>query len=210
MSASGTQGMDIQPVVLEGQVVRLVPLTRDHHAALCAVGLDPELWRWTTAVVSTPQQMAAYIEAALNDQRRGTALPFATCLRDSRVVGSTRFGNIDRAHGRVEIGWTWIARPWQRTAVNTEAKYLMLRHAFEQWGCIRVELKTDVLNHVSRQAILRIGAKEEGILRKHMVTETGRIRDTVYFSVLDAEWPPVRDRLQAMLADPARSHPGGR
>jgi N-acetyltransferase len=201
--------MEIRPVVLEGQVVRLVPLTPDHSAALCAVGLDPDLWRWTTQVVTTPQQMAAYIEQALSDQTRGTALPFATCLRDSRVVGSTRFGNIDRANRRVEIGWTWIARPWQRSAVNTEAKYLMLRHAFEQWGCLRVELKTDALNQVSRRAILRLGAKEEGVLRKHMITETGRIRDTVYYSILDSEWPGVRDRLQAMLAQPARPHSEG-
>jgi RimJ/RimL family protein N-acetyltransferase len=193
--------MDVRPVVLEGQVVRLVPLTRDHHAALCAVGLDPELWRWTTNVVSTPQQMTAYVDAALDAQAQGSALPFATCLADSAcVVGSTRFGNIDRANRRVEIGWTWIGRPWQRTAVNTEAKYLMLRHAFDQWGCLRVELKTDALNQTSRRAILRLGAKEEGVLRKHMVTDTGRIRDTVYFSILDTEWPAVRDRLQAMLA----------
>ena len=200
--------MVIRPVVLEGQVVRLVPLTRDHHPALCAVGLDSELWRWTTQVVATPQQMAAYIDAALTDQTRGTALPFATCLRDARVVGSTRLGNIDPAHRRVEIGWTWIAPSWQRTAVNTEAKYLMLRHAFEQWGCLRVELKTDALNQVSRRAILRLGAKEEGVLRKHMVTETGRVRDTVYFSILDTEWPSVRERLQAMLAQPTRPLPG--
>ena len=208
MSAPQAEGMDIRPVVLEGQVVRLVPLTRDHHPALSAVGLDPELWRWTTQVVTTPQQMAAYVEAALTDQTRGTALPFATCLRDGRVVGSTRFGNIDQANRRVEIGWTWIARPWQRSAVNTEAKYLMLRHAFEQWGCLRVELKTDALNQVSRRAILRLGAKEEGVLRKHMTTETGRIRDTVYFSILDTEWPAVKDRLLAMLAQPTGPHSG--
>ncbi|HEX4841597.1 MAG TPA: GNAT family protein [bacterium] len=200
--------MTIRPVVLDGQVVRLVPLTRDHHSALCAIGLDPELWRWTTQVVETAPQMADYIEAALTDQTQGTALPFATCLRDARVVGSTRFGNIDRVNRRVEIGWTWIARPWQRTAVNTEAKYLMLRHAFEQWGCLRVELKTDALNQVSRRAILRLGAKEEGVLRQHMITETGRVRDTVYFSVLDTEWPSVRDRLLATLAQRTGPHSG--
>lgn len=206
MNTPGAQGMDVRPVVLEGQVVRLVPLTQDHHAALCAVGLDPELWRWTTNVVTTPQQMATYLEAALADQARGVALPFATCLRDFRVVGSTRFGNIDHPNRRVEIGWTWIGRPWQRSAVNTEAKYLMLRHAFEHWGCIRVELKTDALNHVSRRAILRLGAQEEGILRKHMITDTGRMRDTVYFSVVDTEWPAVKARLEAMLVQAAR-HP---
>jgi RimJ/RimL family protein N-acetyltransferase len=103
--------------------------------------------------------------------------------------------NIDRTNRRVEIGSTWIAPPWQRTAVNTEAKYLMLRHAFEVWGCIRVELKTDALNEKSRHAILRIGAKEEGTLRRHLITHTGRVRDTVYFSILDGEWPAVKARL---------------
>jgi RimJ/RimL family protein N-acetyltransferase len=203
-------GMEIRPVVLQGQVVRLEPLTRDHYRAFCEVGLDPELWRWTSNLVRTPAEMAAYIDAALDGQAQGSALPFATCLRDSgQVVGGTRFGNIDRPNRRVEIGWTWVARPWQRTPVNTEAKYLMLAHAFEHWGCVRVELKTDALNEVSRRAIRRLGAQEEGVLRKHMVTDTGRIRDTVYFSILDTEWPSVQVRLQAMLAAPTRPHPGG-
>jgi RimJ/RimL family protein N-acetyltransferase len=116
-----------------------------------------------------------------------------------RVIGSTRYANIDRAHRRVEIGWTWVARAWQRTAVNTEAKYLLLRHAFETLGCIRVELKTDSLNAQSRAAILRIGAREEGIFRNHMITASGRIRHTVYFSITDAEWPEVKSRLEAKL-----------
>ena len=112
--------------------------------------------------------------------------------------------NIDRVNHRVEIGSTWIARPWQRTAVNTEAKYLMLRHAFEVWKCMRVELKTDALNQRSRNAIQRIGAKEEGTLRKHVITWTGRVRDSVYFSILDSEWPQAKARLEAMLtAGPA-------
>jgi len=115
------------------------------------------------------------------------------------VIGSTRFGNIDVANKRAEIGWTWINPKWQRTVVNTEAKFLMLSHAFETWKCIRVELKTDALNEKSRNAILRIGAKEEGIFRKHMITSTGRYRDTVYFSVLDTEWPTVKQRLLERL-----------
>ncbi len=201
MSGAQPERMDIRPVVLEGGVVRLEPLSMDHHAALCEVGLDPELWRWTLGLVQTPEQMRGYLEAALLAQAQGTALPFATRERASgRVIGSTRFGNIDRADQRVEIGWTWIARPWQRTAVNTEAKYLMLRHAFEQWGCVRVELKTDVLNETSRRALRRLGATEEGVLRKHMVTATGRIRDTVYYSILDTEWPAVKAMLEAKLA----------
>src|SRR5262249_57209821 len=114
-------------------------------------------------------------------------------------IGSARLMNIDRSNQGGEMGSTWIAPAWQRTAVNTEAKYLMLRHAFEQWKCIRVELKTDVLNEKSRNAILRIGAKEEGILRRHVLTWTGRVRDSVYFSILDSEWPEAKKRLEAKL-----------
>ena len=122
-------------------------------------------------------------------------MPFATVERNSKkIVGSTRFMNIDAMNRHVEIGSTWIAPPWQRTAVNTEAKYLMLRHAFETWKCMRVEFKTDLMNERSRRAILRLGAKEEGTFRKHMVTWSGRIRDSVYFSIIDTEWPEVKAR----------------
>jgi RimJ/RimL family protein N-acetyltransferase len=145
--------------------------------------------------------MTAYIHTALNEQANGSALPFALIeTARSRLIGSTRFGNIDRAHHRVEIGWTWVARQWQRTASNTEAKYLLLRHAFETLKCIRVELKTDSLNDRSRAAILRIGAREEGTFRNHMITASGRIRHTVYFSILDSEWPEVKARLEAKLS----------
>jgi N-acetyltransferase len=195
------QAMMVEPVTLTGRFVRLEPLSLDHHAALCQVGLDEELWRWIPAPVRTPEEMFAYIETALRDQAAGAALPFATIdQRSGRAIGSTRYGNIDRANRRVEIGWTWVALPWQRTAVNTEAKYLMLRHAFETLGSIRVELKTDSLNERSRNAILRIGAKEEGTLRNHMITSSGRIRHTVYFSVTDAEWPAVKTTLLEKLA----------
>ncbi|MEO1077519.1 MAG: GNAT family N-acetyltransferase [Bacteroidota bacterium] len=187
-------------VLLEGTHVRLEPLTLGHLDALCEVGLDPELWRWTTSTVHDRDDMRAYIEAALKGQRRGRMRPFATIHRASgRVVGSTRFGNIVPEHRRAEIGWTWVARPWQRTAVNTEAKWLMLRHAFEEMGCQRVEIKTDVLNARSRAAILRLGATEEGILRQHVVTATGRTRDTIYYSILADEWPRVDAALQARL-----------
>jgi RimJ/RimL family protein N-acetyltransferase len=148
--------------------------------------------------------MRDYIDSALEAQAAGTAIPFATVERASgRVIGSTRYMNIDTANRRVEIGSTWLAKPWQRTAMNTEAKYLMLRHAFETLGCVRVELKTDALNQQSRQAILRIGAREEGTLRQHMVTWSGRLRDTVYFSILDSEWPGVKANLEAKLRQPA-------
>lgn len=192
--------MQIQPVVLDGRFVRLDPLSPEHLGPLLEIGLDPELWRWTAGVVRNPKEMEDYIRTALAEQAQGRSLPFATVHRPSgRTVGSTRFGNIDRENRRVEIGWTWIGRPWQRTAVNTEAKHLMLRHAFEVWDCLRVEFKTDRLNEQSRRALLRIGAKEEGMLRSHMITATGRVRDSVYFSIIAAEWPEVRARLEEKL-----------
>lgn len=190
-----------EPVTLAGRHVRLEPLTLGHLDALCSVGLDETLWRWTPRQVTAGAEMKDYIKAALAGQRRGEMLPFATVeTKGGRVVGSTRFGAIDFANRRVEIGWTWVAVPWQRTAVNTEAKLLMLVHAFEHWGCYRVEFKTDALNERSRRAILRLGAVQEGTLRKHVVTASGRIRDTVYFSVTDDEWPAVRARLEARVA----------
>jgi len=192
--------MDIRPVVLDGVHVRLEPLSLDHLRALIAIGLEPDLWRWTTQVVRTPEEMEEYVRGALAEQAAGRALPFATVEKASgRVAGSTRFAAIEPLHRRVEIGWTWLAPPRQRTVLNTEAKFLMLRHAFERWGCVRVEFKTDVLNMRSRQALLRIGAKEEGILRSHIITAIGRVRDTVYFSVTAPEWPAVRAALEAKL-----------
>src|SRR5467141_5214709 len=192
--------MVVSPVTLEGRHVRLEPLARAHLAGLSEVALDEELWRWIPTPVRTREEMAAYIETALNEQEQGTSLPFAIVEKATgRAIGSTRFGNIDRTHHRVEIGWTWVARNWQRTAMNTEAKYLLLEHAFETLGCMRVELKTDSLNERSRAAILRIGAREEGVFRNHMVTASGRIRHTVYFSIIDSEWPAVKARLEAML-----------
>ncbi len=192
--------MEVRPVTLEGRFVRLAPLSMAHHAGLSEVGLDQELWQWIPEPVATAEEMRAYIEEALAAQAAGTALPFATVERSSgRVIGSTRFGNIDRRNRRVEIGWTWLARPWQRTRANTEAKNLMLCHAFETWGAIRVELKTDSLNARSRAAILRLGAKEEGVLRNHMIASTGRIRHTVYYSITDSDWPEVKSRLAGML-----------
>jgi N-acetyltransferase len=194
--------MKVEPVTLEGSHVRLEPLTLAHCAGLCEVGLEEELWRWIPVPVRTTAEMVAYIETALKEQASGVSLPFVQIDKTTgRVIGSTRYGNIERTHRRVEIGWTWIGRAWQRTAINTEAKYLLLRHAFETLGCQRVELKTDSLNDRSRAAILRIGAKEEGIFRNHMITASGRIRHTVYFSVIDSEWPQVKARLEARLGN---------
>ena len=183
--------------------MRLEPLSLAHHDRLCAVGLDAELWRWGLSTLATPADMRAYIETALAWQAQGTAVPFAIVARATgQVVGSTRYANIERADRRLEIGWTWLARAAQRTPANTEAKYLLLRHAFEVLGCIRVEFKTDVLNERSRAALLRIGAKQEGILLSQKVTASGRIRDSMYFSIVAGEWPVVKAGLEQKLARP--------
>jgi RimJ/RimL family protein N-acetyltransferase len=192
--------VDPAPVTLQGRHVRLEPLSLAHHADLCRVGLQDEIWRWGVEAVRTPEEMRAYVETALAERSAGQSLPFAIVHRESgRAVGSTRYGNIARAHRRVEIGWTWLGIPWQRTAVNTEAKLLLLEHAFSRLGCIRVEFKTDSLNSVSRAALLRIGATEEGTFKNHMITSTGRIRHTVYFGITVEDWPRIESRLRQRL-----------
>jgi len=186
--------------LLTGRHVRLEPLSPDHLAGLVAAGCDPALWQLTVNDGSTPEAMRRWLDAALADQRRGTAVPFATVLlQTGQVVGSSRFGNLSETDRRAEIGWTWVGRAWQRTAVNTETKYLMLRHAFEVWRLIRVEFKTDAINQQSRAALLGIGAREEGVLRRHALTWTGRFRDSVFFSILAEEWPAVKSRLESRL-----------
>jgi RimJ/RimL family protein N-acetyltransferase len=192
----------VTPVTLEGSVVRLEPLRREHASLFSDAAKDAldEIFQWIPYRMKTREDFDRFIEKAFAEQERGESVVFATVERGAeRVIGSTRFMNIDRANRRVEIGSTWIAPAWQRTAVNTEAKYLMLRHAFEIWQCFRVELKTDALNQKSRSAILRIGAREEGTLRRHVITWTGRVRDSVYFSILDSEWPEVKQRLEKRL-----------
>ncbi|QHL87584.1 GNAT family N-acetyltransferase [Nibribacter ruber] len=190
------------PITLTGQHVLLRPMQETDIPELCRVGLEESLWTVGLSVVKTPEDMAHYVHTALKAQAAGAALPFVQVDPvTGGIIGSTRFGNIEVAHGGLEIGWTWIIPAYQRTGVNTEAKYLLLRHAFEDLGCLRVALKTDVLNQRSRNAMLRIGAKEEGILRNHMVTSTGRVRDTVMLSILDREWPEVKQRLEQMLAE---------
>ena len=192
--------MFLESCTLAGSTVRLEPLALTHVRLLARFAFDENLWRWTTSQITNEQDLEAYVSKALAERDAGTALPFATIQIASReVVGCTRFANGDAHNRRVEIGWTFLSPAFQRTRVNTEAKYLMLRHAFEVWECIRVELKTDALNEKSRAAILRLGAQEEGLLRNHMVATGGRIRDTVYYSVTDAEWPAVSARLAARL-----------
>jgi RimJ/RimL family protein N-acetyltransferase len=190
----------LQPQPLQGRHVRLEPLTLAHHGALCEIGIDDELWRWTPLQIRSAGDMLAYVEATLRAQEKELEMPFATIdVASGKVVGSTRFMNIEAQHRRLEIGSTWIANAWQRTAINTEAKYLMLGHAFGPLACHRVEFKTDCLNQKSRDAILRIGAKQEGIFRNHMITASGRVRDTVWFSIIDAEWPQVKLELERKL-----------
>jgi N-acetyltransferase len=192
--------LDVRPVVLEGSIVRLEPLRETHLDGLAEVGLDEAVWRWVTVDVRTPEALAAWIADALSEEAAGTSLPFATVERSTgRPIGSTRFLNIDRRNRHVEIGWTWVAPAWQRTGVNREAKLLMLRHAFETLGCLRVEFKTDSLNDASRAALLGIGATFEGIFRNHVISQGGRIRHSAWYSVTDTEWPTVGERLEASL-----------
>jgi len=190
--------------ILRGTAVRLEPMKESHLQALCAVGLDQRISRFLPHPLKTPEQMAEYVRSAVAARAARTAIPFVTIFLEptgaATVVGSTRFMSIDSANRRMEIGSTWIGLAWQRTRVNTEAKYLMLRHAFQTLRCLRVEFKTDSLNTRSRDALLRIGAIQEGIFRNHVITSDGRVRHSVYFSIVSEDWPAVRSRLEGFLA----------
>jgi RimJ/RimL family protein N-acetyltransferase len=190
----------IEPITLTGRHVRLEPLSLAHQDALLEAASDGELWTLPYTIVPGKETIAEYIGKTLRAQELGHEQPFAIVdLARNQIVGSTRYTVIDEANRKVEIGYTWLARSAQRTPINTEAKYLLLRHAFENLHCIRVELITDVLNERSRAAILRIGATQEGILRNHMIMPSGRYRDSVCFSIIESEWPVVRDRLLERL-----------
>jgi N-acetyltransferase len=192
--------MEITPVTLEGRHVRLEPLSEAHEESLIAAAGDGELWNSTVTLVPTRDTMAAYISASLDAQAQRRELPFIIIRKSTgQVVGTTRFYSIEREYRTVEIGYTWLAASAQRSEVNTEAKLLLLTHAFEHWQCIRVALITDVLNQHSQRAILRLGAKQEGILRNHMLMPGGRYRDSVLFSIIESEWPEVKGRLQTKL-----------
>jgi RimJ/RimL family protein N-acetyltransferase len=198
--------MEISPVILEGQHVCLEPLSPAYEKSLIDAVSDGELWNSIVTIVPSPATMAAYIASALEAQAQGHELPFVIIRKSSgQVVGSTRFYYIDREHRRVEIGYTWLAASAQRTVVNTEAKLLLLTYAFEVLRCIRVTFLTDVLNQQSRTAILRLGAKQEGVLRNHMIMPNGRFRDSVCFSIIETEWPEVKARLEAKLGRKAES-----
>ena len=193
--------MEISPVILEGQHVRLEPLSSAHEESLITAAGDGELWNSTVTIVPSRTTVGAYINTALNAQAEGHALPFVITQKPAgKIVGSTRYFHIERDHRRLEIGYTWLSSSAQRTKVNTEAKLLLLTHAFERLGCIRVEFVTDILNQQSRTAILRLGAKQEGVLRNHMIMPSGRYRDSVCFSIIEAEWPAVKAGLQVKLA----------
>lgn len=193
--------MEITPVTLEGKYVRLEPVSLHHVAALWRAGADEELWRYIPYAIRSEADMHHFIEAELRKQQAGLAFRFATIAKlSAQPVGSTSYLNIDRQHRRLEIGGTWITPAWQRSAVNTEAKYLQLSHAFETLHCLRVEFKTDSLNTKSRQALARIGATEEGTFRNHMVMPDGRLRHSVYFSIIASEWPSVKLHLERLMA----------
>jgi RimJ/RimL family protein N-acetyltransferase len=190
------------PLMLEGAHVRLEPLRAEHAPLLWKIAKDyrQELFRWVPYRLESLQDFYDFVRHVLEEQAREISVPFATYEKKTgSLAGTTRFMSMDLVNRKVEIGSTWIAPRWQRTPINTEAKYLMLCHAFETWNCLRVELKTDALNQRSRQAILRLGAKEEGTLRKHMLTWNGRQRDSVYFSILDTEWRVVKAKLEAKM-----------
>jgi len=190
----------IEPVVLEGRFVRLEPLERHHEGGLNAIAGDPEIWSSFTSDLAVPENMRAWIEKALANRAIGTEQPFVTIDRATgAIVGGTRVMDIREAHDAVEIGATWLGRPWWRTAFNSESKYLLLRHLFDTIDCHRVCLKTDLLNERSQRAIERLGAVREGVLRKHMIVQDGRSRDSVYYSIIDDEWATVRARLEQNL-----------
>jgi len=210
----------VQPVTLQGRIVRLEPLSEAHLAGLAEVAFDPSIWRWTTSQPHDLASLREWLEAALVGRAAGTEEPFATVEQASgRPIGSTRFMSIVPEHRRLEIGWTWVAPAWQRSGANREAKLLQMRHAFEVLGANRVEFKTDSLNEKANPALLAVGATFEGTFRNHMIMPGGRLRHSNYYSVTAEEWPRVREALERSLEphlanasgpSPAPSPPGGR
>ena len=192
----------VEPVVLEGERIRLEPLDRRHLDDLCEVAFDASLWRWTQARPVDRAGLAEWLDAAVANRAAGTELPFATVERASgKAIGSTRYMAIAPEHRRLEIGWTWLGRAFHRTGANREAKYLQLRHAFETLGANRVEFKTDARNEPANRALLGIGATFEGTFRDHMVMPDGSLRSSNYYSVIAPEWPAVKARLEAPMAE---------
>ncbi len=193
--------MWIEPVTLSGRSVRLEPLGLAHAADLALAGQDESIWTYMRyGLVNTEEKMAVFIQDLLNLQARGTDLPFAVILSASgRAIGMTRYLNVEPANRALEIGGTWYGRDYRRTGVNTECKFLLLQHAFETLGCLRVQLKADLRNERSLRAIERLGAVREGVLRDHMVLPDGYVRSSVIFSILAREWPDVKTRLTGLM-----------
>jgi len=191
----------VRPVTLVGSIVRLEPLSPDHLDGLAEVAFDPSIWRWTIARPTNLAGLRAWLEAALADAAAGSEMPFATIeVASGRPIGSTRFMSIVPEHRRLEIGWTWVAPAWQRLGANQEAKYLQLRHSFEDLGANRVEFKTDSRNEKANPALLAIGATFEGTFRNHMVMPDGPLRHSNYYSVIAEEWPDRKAKLEARIA----------
>ncbi|MFO7623335.1 MAG: GNAT family protein [Anaerolineales bacterium] len=193
--------MEIHPVTLSGRFVRLEPLSLEHASGLADIGLEQSIWRYMLyGSMHNTVDIRSWVEDMLKRQARGTDLPFAVRhLESGRLAGATRYLEIRPEHRALEIGGTWYGLDFQRTAVNTESKYLLLSHAFEKLGAVRVQFKTDLRNLPSQKAIERLGAVKEGILRQHMITPEGILRDSVYYSITDKEWPTIKARLDRML-----------
>lgn len=190
--------MDVSPVSLRGSIVELVPMRHEHGEGLYEAGNYPDIWTVTQGRIASLEDSKAYIQKALEIPG---ALPFVIIDRvSSRIIGSTRFYDISAQNRSLEIGSTWLTPSVWRTKVNTECKYLLLKHCFETLGTIRVQLKTDLRNERSQRAIERLGASKEGVLRNHMILPDGYIRDSVYYSILDREWPDVKRRLEGYLS----------
>ncbi len=195
------RSMKVEPVIQEGQFVRLEPMTMEHAPRLLVAAQHDDIWRYVSAPRPyTVAEMQKWMQTALDQQGQGFRIPFVTIDRTSdRVIGSTSYLDIQPANFNLEIGWTWLNPEFWRTPRNTEAKYLMLKHAFETLETIRVQIKTDSRNYISQNAIERIGGVKEGVLRRSMIYYNGYIRDTVYYSILDREWPEVKSKLEAKL-----------
>ncbi len=193
--------LKVQPVTLTGRLIRLEPLAAGHVPDLLAVGQDESIWRYMLyGNVTSEERMTWFVEELLRRQARGTDLPFAVILQATgRAIGCTRYMEIRPEHRGLEIGGTWYGVEYQGTGVNTEAKYLLFRHAFEDLGCIRVQIKTDLRNLRSQRAIERLGLVKEGVFRNHIITPDGTVRDSVYYSLIAGEWPTVKPRLEALM-----------
>ncbi len=193
--------MQVEPVTLQGSFVRLETPAEKHLGDLMIAGQSPEIWPYMTyGPLNSRAEWSEWLRGTLEKMSKGEIIPFVTIrLSDGRAVGMTTYLNISRADYGLEIGSTWLAPAAQRKAINTECKYLLLRHAFETLGCIRVQLKTDSRNNQSQRAIERLGAVKEGVLRKHMIVKNGYARDTVMYSIIDTEWPAIKARLEKIL-----------